>query len=452
MKNIAILVSNPCIYDNRVIKQAESLASFGHGVTVYCLGIEGQPTEEVKNNVRYIRVVRIKSSYKIALDFIKYAIKAKSPTLAMPIKTSLAIGVISIPLILLWCLHKITKIFNDKVTFFHDIVRERTFKTFGLLVVPIMHIIVMCSFYKVLDDANYDIIHANDLDTALTGRYFAKKKNVPYVYDAHELETDRSNRRGRLIKFFIKAHERLAVKNAAAVITVSEEIAKRLQKIYKLKDRPICVLNAPWAGAEKNLDAVDVRQSIGLDEKSFLSIYVGVVNFARNLETLIEAVTHLPEHHHIAFIGPSKQDFVDYVAAETSKLDVSHRVHVMPSQEQKFLVNYIKTADLGLIILPKICDSYNFAMPNKLFEMSFAGVAILSSNLQSLREFLTRHNIGHIIEDKLNGQNIASAILLAEKDRDSVVLDEAKIAELKSSYSWEVQSDKLNVLYTKLLA
>lgn len=54
---IAMLVSNPCNPDFRVIKQAESLAAAGYEVRVFCtwkpgLGI---PTHEVINGVTYVR-------------------------------------------------------------------------------------------------------------------------------------------------------------------------------------------------------------------------------------------------------------------------------------------------------------------------------------------------------------------------------------------------------------
>lgn len=56
-KRIAMLVSNPCSPDYRVIKQAESLARAGYEVRVFCtwkpgLGI---PTYEMVNGVTYVR-------------------------------------------------------------------------------------------------------------------------------------------------------------------------------------------------------------------------------------------------------------------------------------------------------------------------------------------------------------------------------------------------------------
>ena len=56
-KKIAMLVSNPCNPDYRVVKQAESLAAAGYEVRVFCVwrrGI-GVPVYEEINGVTYVR-------------------------------------------------------------------------------------------------------------------------------------------------------------------------------------------------------------------------------------------------------------------------------------------------------------------------------------------------------------------------------------------------------------
>lgn len=56
-KRIAMLVSNPCSPDYRVIKQAESLAKAGYEVRVFCTWKPGLriPTHEIINGVTYVR-------------------------------------------------------------------------------------------------------------------------------------------------------------------------------------------------------------------------------------------------------------------------------------------------------------------------------------------------------------------------------------------------------------
>ena len=56
-KKVAMLVSNPCNPDYRVVKQAESLARNGYEVRVFCVWRRGlgAPVYEERNRVTYIR-------------------------------------------------------------------------------------------------------------------------------------------------------------------------------------------------------------------------------------------------------------------------------------------------------------------------------------------------------------------------------------------------------------
>jgi len=56
MAKIAMIVSNPCFPDYRVIKEAESLASLGHHVRIYCVARPGIPIHEVVSGVEYVRI------------------------------------------------------------------------------------------------------------------------------------------------------------------------------------------------------------------------------------------------------------------------------------------------------------------------------------------------------------------------------------------------------------
>lgn len=52
---IVCLVSNPCVNDSRVIRQAEALAAAGHEVTVLARSGQGAPCRERVNGVAYRR-------------------------------------------------------------------------------------------------------------------------------------------------------------------------------------------------------------------------------------------------------------------------------------------------------------------------------------------------------------------------------------------------------------
>jgi len=443
MKKIAILVSNPCVYDNRVIKQAESLTSAGYEVTVYCYGIDQEKAKETINNVQYIRVPRLDISLSALLIIAKFAIKRRTFSIGLPWSSAALLPFLFVTLLPVYLL---TKFLHTKNSKFH----KRSKALLSNMLMPAVHTMLFTRYYDVLDKGTYDIIHANDLDTALTAYFFSKKKNVPFIYDAHELESDRAIRKGFFVRIFTHIHEKKVSQSAAAVITVSQKIAERIQQLYDLKETPICILNAPWAKKDSIIKVDPIKKQLNLKEGDFLSLYVGVVNVSRNLEVTIESAQYLPPNHHIAFIGPPAEAFIQQIEQLLDHHNVRDRVHICPPVKQAKLIKHIESADLGLILSANICDSFNYAMPNKLFEMSFAGLPLLVSNLESIRRYVEGNQIGIVIEEKLTAKNIANAILEAESSYSQIKPTSEKVKDLKSRFGWEIQSEKLISLYKEI--
>src|SRR3954454_1442004 len=87
-----------------------------------------------------------------------------------------------------------------------------------------------------------DAVHAHDAAMLLPGLIGARLTRARLVYDSHELATGVPYREGGWARF-VAGIERLAVPRAAAVITVSDGIAARLQALYGLRRAPVVVRN-----------------------------------------------------------------------------------------------------------------------------------------------------------------------------------------------------------------
>ena len=74
-------------------------------------------------------------------------------------------------------------------------------------------------------------------DAAARAARRAARRGAQLVYDSHELATGVPYRDGALGALRRAAIERLAVPRAAAVITVTDGIADRLQELYGLRER-----------------------------------------------------------------------------------------------------------------------------------------------------------------------------------------------------------------------
>ena len=77
-----------------------------------------------------------------------------------------------------------------------------------------------------------DVVHAHDAAMLLPGILGARLTGARLVYDSHELATSVPYRE-REWAWFVAGIERVVVPRCAAVITVSDGIARRLRKRYR---------------------------------------------------------------------------------------------------------------------------------------------------------------------------------------------------------------------------
>ena len=91
----------------------------------------------------------------------------------------------------------------------------------------------------------FDIVHANDLDTLPAAYMATRGTGSRLVYDSHEIYADQETDPPRLFRQAALAVERATARRADAVVTVSEPIARELERTLSLKRPAIAWLNCP---------------------------------------------------------------------------------------------------------------------------------------------------------------------------------------------------------------
>jgi glycosyltransferase involved in cell wall biosynthesis len=67
-------------------------------------------------------------------------------------------------------------------------------------------------------------------------------------------------------------------------------------------------------------------------------------------------------------------------------------------------------ADVGLCLIEPVSMSYEYALPNKLFEYMMARVPCLATDLPALHDHITRYPVGILVERALSPQAIVDAM------------------------------------------
>ncbi|HNC19642.1 glycosyltransferase family 4 protein [Accumulibacter sp.] len=294
-----------------------------------------------------------------------------------------------------------------------------------------------------------DIVHIHDMVCMSGGYLAARKLGVPFVYDAHELETHTNYHLGRLTWLFIDRYQYALIRRAAKVITVCDSIADWLSRKYHI-ERPTVILNTPALDRERNSSASGktLRGCLGLTHGEKLAVYVGAVTIDRGLEHCVEALQFAPDIH-LALVGARYSVTEELLKRLADQFAVAERFHLVDPVPGKEVVSFIQSADFSVIPIQNVCLSYYYCMPNKLLESVVGGLPVAIARLKELRSFLDRFPVG-IAMDESSPESIALAMRVLAKDAAKYRPTPEQISAIVASYGWESQRAKLVSLYRVL--
>jgi glycosyltransferase involved in cell wall biosynthesis len=310
-------------------------------------------------------------------------------------------------------------------------------------------------FAEVIDELSPDVLHAHDMHligvaARAAGRAALRGRKVQVVYDAHEYVAGLSRYGGRTGRFIAAwaQHEREYIGAADRVITVSPAIARALQTDHRLKREPTVIMNTP-SQFDDSAGIVDLRTRSGLAADVPLMVYSGGITQARGVETAIQALLELPGVHLAVVCVPSigikpVQDLRELAAS----LQVEDRVHYLNPVGPQDVVPFLRTADVGLIPILRY-PSHEMALPNKVFEYLFAGLPVVTSNMQSLTEFMNETGVGEVFEVE-NPADLAAKVTRVLQN-PAPYRERAANPQLQLEMSWEGQAAHLRELYGDLV-
>lgn len=398
MARIAVIVSNPCVADARVIKMAESAAKIGHDVHVFGTIGAGSKLYELKSGVTYHRLEWRPAQLileKLPISLIK------------KINRKFAIAIAK----------KLTPFF--KYNLFHDV------------------------FSESIEKIEPEIIHAHDLICLPVAYKVAKETGAKVVYDAHELEIHRNPPLPLFEKKWVAYNEYKYGSKASAVNTVGQLVGNELSHHIKRDDINI-IYNSPVV----NECTRNIRKDLRLSKDVPLLIYVGKVTIGRGVSEILEILPKM-DGVHFAAIGPCDEMSRKKIEQRASRLKISSRFRILPSVPYDQVVSYIRGSNLGIISVEPITLSYQYCMPNKLFELSFADVPILSNKLDEIEMFIDEIGNGEVVDF----DNLASLpyviVRMINNQKDYRIDEESKLV-LYEKYSWIAQANKLKTIYESL--
>lgn len=285
----------------------------------------------------------------------------------------------------------------------------------------------------------FDIATANDLDTLL-GVFCAVRIRRKYiVYDSHEYFTELPELINRpIVRKIWKQIERKIFPSLKNNMTVCESIAHIYRNEYHVNVS--VVRNVPYCLRE--IDKTDFAK-----EGKPIILYQGSLNVGRGLELLIQAMKYI---HNAKLLLIGDGDISETLHSMVRESDLEYKVTFLGKIPYCELLQYTRTASVGVSLEEDSGLNYYFALPNKLFDYIQARKPVLVSDLPEMASVVKHYHCGEIMH-KRTPSALAKQLSSMLKDKQTLNLYKKNCELASQELCWEKEEKIVLQVYGNLL-
>lgn len=285
-----------------------------------------------------------------------------------------------------------------------------------------------------------DAWHCNDYEAFIIG-VLAKmtRPKLKLIYDCHELESHR-NGKGAFMRFAIRTLEKLFISWTELVITVSPSI----QDFYKRK------YNLSFVALVRNLPnemqishSNTLREKLELKNDQLVFLYQGMLGKGRGIEVLLNAFDARDTSDAVIVFmgfGALKEQIEAYASRKEN-------IFFVPAVSYTEIPLYTGSADVGVNSVEPTCLSYEYSLPNKLFEYIQSEIPVLTNPLPDCAALVNEYKVGRVIPtwsvDSINA--VVNDVL-----KEDLSLYQSHLKSAKKILNWEVEEQVLISAYKSI--
>jgi glycosyltransferase involved in cell wall biosynthesis len=317
----------------------------------------------------------------------------------------------------------------------------------------------LVSFVK---EKNIEIVHGhNPLEFAIAAMKYAKKYNIPFVYEAHGLMVDKwiikkksciSMVNYLLVKELLKIKEKKIFQSADAVITQTNAMKQRIKSVYsvdvdKIKIIPNGVDEDKFDPAKWYWQGVEIRKKRKWNKK-IIFMYSGYLDNINGIKFFIENVKIISEEIKqkikVVILGRGPlQKYVENMSKEESWLEYIGLVNYddMPI--------YYSACDVFVIPRPSTLPAETL-VPMKLLEAMAMEKVVLGTDVRGITEIITNNKNGVLFKNGNKDDFLSKIDYIVKNYEKSNNLGKQAGKDVLNIYKWQISKRKLQGLYLEL--
>lgn len=316
---------------------------------------------------------------------------------------------------------------------------------------------------KIVKENNIEISHGhNPTILGLAALKFAKKRRIPFIYEAHLFEADKPiMKTKKFIPYFIYRAKRdffLVIEKqlytrADKIIAQTERIKKRMIRIFKIKPTKIKVIPMGIDGnffdpIKHEKSGMKLRMDKNWNNKiifmynGFLKEYNGISLFLESILTLPES---LKEKIKVVILGrgPLKH-MVEKFSIENPQL-----IEFIGLIDYNLMPVYYSAVDVVVnprLATYKVIDN----IPTKILEGMAMEKVVLGSNINSIKG-IVQDNLNGILFESGNIIDLSKRIaFIINNFRNLIKIRKRARKDIIHRFDWKLMRQKLNTIYREI--